>query len=251
MKEKEVKIPLSDSDLYVYGTLRGDYSNPLIILCHGYGGWMHEMLLYNGARFFEKEGFSTLRLSMYGGGEQSRNISDSDVMTHARSIDDTVSFVKAKGASWVGVAGHSYSGLAMVYSTSQQFNAAALWDPTHTDGYDDPQSIKNLENDFFFVEKLNAYVSGLDSGYVYARSVFDNDYPKSNVMAAKFNVPTCVINASWSKEQQKYGKDYADSIAADSKQIIIPDSSHPFTEEGAADKLFTETSAYFKSTLIH
>lgn len=249
MREQEVKILLTDSDLYLYGTLRGDYSNPLIVLCHGYGGWRHEMLLYNSARFFENEGFSTLRLSMYGGGDQSRNISDSDVLTHARDIDDAVLFVKEKGSSWVGVVGHSYSGLAIVYSTRQQFEAAALWDPTHTDGYEDPQSINNLENDFVFVEKLNAYVSGLGSGYVYAQSVFDNDYPKSNEMASKFNVPTCVINASWSKTQQKYGEDYAECIAADSKQIIIPDSSHPFTEEGAAEKLFTETSTYFKSIL--
>jgi pimeloyl-ACP methyl ester carboxylesterase len=247
MIEYEVKIPLSSTDLYIYGVLRGSYSDPLIILCHGYGGWMHEMLLYNGARFFEKDGFSTLRLSMYGGGENSRNISQSDVMTHASDIDDVVTYVKSKGASWVGVAGHSYSGLAITYSSKQEFDAAALWDPTHTDGYDDPQAIKSLEKDFLFVDKLNAYVSGLGSGYIYAKSVYDNDYPKSNEMASKFTIPTCVINASWSKKQKKYGKAYVDNISAHAKQVIIPDSTHPFTGDGAAEKLFAETSRFFKS----
>ena len=106
---------------------------------------MHEMLLYNAARYFDDKGFSTLRLSMYGGGEQSREISKSDVMTHADDIDDVVSFVKKFGAKWVGVVGHSYSGMAIVYSKKQEFDAAILWDPSHTGAYDDPEAIKNLK----------------------------------------------------------------------------------------------------------
>lgn len=246
MKETDVKIPLSTSSLYIYGTLRGKYESPLIILCHGYGGWMHEMLLFNASRYFEKQGFSTLRLSMYGGGEQSRNISQSDVMTHANDIDDVVSYLKAKKVHWVAVVGHSYSGMAIVYSKKQQFDAAALWDPTHTDGYDEPQNKKNLEEDFIFIEELSAYVSGIGSGYVYAKTVFDNDYPKSREVAKKFKIRTGVFNADWSKEQQRYGKDYADNINAEAKQIIIPNSSHPFTEDGAAEKLFKATADWFQ-----
>lgn len=249
MREKEVKIPLAGDDLFIYGTVRGGYEQPLIVLCHGYGGWMHEMLLFNAARYFENEGFSTLRLSMYGGGDKSRNISESDVITHARDIDDVVSFVKNKGAKWVALAGHSYSGMAIVYSKRQQFDAAALWDPTHTDGYDEPKNKKSLEDDFIFVKDLNAYVSGLGSGYVYAKTVFDNNYPKSRDAAAKFKVSTCVFNADWSKEQQLYGKSYVENINAATKQIIIPNSSHPFTEDGAAEKLFASTVKYFKGLI--
>ncbi len=249
MEEIEVKIPLSKSGLNIYGTLRGDYTHPLVILCHGYGGWMHEMLLFNAARYFEHEGFSTLRLSMYGGGENSRDISGSDVMTHASDMDDVVTFVKKAGSTWTSLVGHSYSGLAIVYSKNQEFDAAVLWDPTHTDAYDDPEAIKNIEKDFTYIKSLNSYISGMGTGYVYAKTVFDNDYPKSQYMASKFNVKTCVINASWSKEQQKYGKDYVENIDAESEQIIIPDSSHPFTEDGAAEKLFAATVNYFKKLL--
>jgi len=245
MQETDITIPLTGTELNIYGVLRGGYKSPLVILCHGYGGWMHEMLLYNAARYFENEGFSTLRLSMYGGGEKSRNISDSDVMTHASDIDNVVEFVKQQGAEWIGVAGHSYSGMAIVYSIKQQFDAAALWDPTHTDGYEDPQNIKNLKEDFVFVKDIGGYVSGLGSGYVYAKSVFDNDYIKSEDIAKIFRINTCVFNASWSKDQQKYGKNYVDNIDASTKQVIISDSSHPFTEDGAADKLFAATVDYF------
>lgn len=246
MQEQEIAIPLSESGHMIYGTLRGDYKHPLIVLCHGYGGWMHEMLMYNAARYFEKEGFATLRLSMYGGGENSRNISESDVVTHAADIDDAVAYAKKSGAEWIGIIGHSYSGMAIVYSEKQQFDAAALWDPSHTDGYDDPEAFRKLEGDFTRLPELHMYVSGLGSGYVYAQTVFENDYPKSHEMAGKFKVPTLVVNASWSESQQRYGKDYADTIVATTERVVIPDSSHPFTEDGAAEKLFATSANYFK-----
>lgn len=207
---------------------------------------MHEMLLYNAARYFESEGFATLRLSMYGGGEKSRNISRSDVMTHATDIDVAVKFVKQAGAPWVAVVGHSYSGMAVVYSKDQAFDAAVLWDPTHTDGYNDPKAAANLKNDFIFVDALQAYVSGVGPGYVYAKTVFDNTYPNSHEAASRFMLSSCIINASWSSDQQRYGKHYADTIDAKTEHIIIANSSHPFTEDGAAERLFAATASYCK-----
>jgi hypothetical protein len=65
-------------------------------------------------------------------------------------------------------------------------------------------------------------------------------------MASKFNIPTCVINASWSRKQQEYGKDYVEQIPAQSEQIVIPDSTHPFTSDGAAKKLFAATHEFFR-----
>jgi pimeloyl-ACP methyl ester carboxylesterase len=249
MAETKVKIPLPDNQHYIYGTLRSSYNNTLIVLCHGYGGWMHETLLYNGARFFEKEGLSTLRLSMYGGGEKSRDIADSDVTTHANDIDSVVEYVRKKGVKRVVVIGHSYSGMAIVYSAAQDFDLAILWDPTHTNGYDEPEAIKNLKNDFTYVDSQRVYASGKGPGYVYAKTVFENDYPESKEAASKFKIKSCIINASWSKDQQKYGKDYADHIDAITEHIIIPDSTHHFMDDGVAEKLFAETTNYLKKQL--
>jgi predicted dienelactone hydrolase len=52
MKEKQVKIPISDSNIEVHGVLRGDYSMPLVLLAHGLGGWMNDLLVFNASRFF-------------------------------------------------------------------------------------------------------------------------------------------------------------------------------------------------------
>ncbi len=249
MKETKISIPLSDPTYEIYGILRAeDNKRPIVVLCHGYGGHMNETLLYMAARYFDKHGFDTLRLSMYGGGEHARNISRSDVMTHAADIDSVVGYLKDSGFEWVGVTGHSYSGMAIVYSSSQQFDAAAMWDPSHTDGYDDPQAIENLEKDFVFVDEIQAYVSGIHAGYVYAKTVFDNRYVSSSPAASRFKIPTLVCNASWSKDMKHYGRTYADTIAAQTKHVVIPDSTHPFLEDGVPAKLYRETVEYFKST---
>jgi pimeloyl-ACP methyl ester carboxylesterase len=245
MQESEVKIKLPESNLYIYGTLRGDFEHPLIVMCHGYSGWMHEMLSYNGARFFEKKGYSTLRLSMYGGGENSRDIANSDVITHAKDIDTVVKYLRNQGVEWIGVVGHSYSGMGIIYTEQQDFDSAVLWDPTHTDGYNEGGAIQKFKESFSYINELGIYVSGKGGGNVYAKAVFDNEYPKSPEMAKKFNIPTLVINASWSQDQQKYVRNYAENINAEASQITIPDSTHPFTGNGIAEILFEITADYF------
>ena len=154
MKETEVQIPIPDTSLNIHGVLRGDYGKPLVILAHGLGGWMHEALMFNASRYFDENGIASLRVSFYGDGEDQRNINGYDVHTGAVDIDTIVDYVKDKSASWTCVVGHSYSGMAIVYSQKQRFDGAVLWDPSHTDGYDNQQAKSNLEKDFLFIKEL-------------------------------------------------------------------------------------------------
>jgi alpha/beta superfamily hydrolase len=62
--------------------LRGSFAQPLAIIAPGLGGWMHEMLLYNAARYFDKKGIATLRVSLYGDEPDQRDSVDCDVYTH-------------------------------------------------------------------------------------------------------------------------------------------------------------------------
>lgn len=248
MKEQIVKIPSYTDNIAIHGTLRGDYEQPLAILAPGLGGWMHDLLLFNASRHFGEQGIATLRLSFYGHDSSQRNINDFDVKSNAADIDAAVEFAKQKGSPWVCVIGHSYSGMAIVYSERQEFDAAVLWDPSHTDGYDDPQSKRNLENDFMYVKELDAYVSGTGPGYVLSRKVFENYAPGSTEMARKFNVGTLIVNAAWSKEMQNYGTNYASNIPAPNEHIVIPDSTHPFTEDGAMERLFEATVNWMNKT---
>jgi len=210
---------------------------------------MDDVLIFNASRYFEKQSMSSLRVSFYGYDDDQRDIKDFDVKVNAKDIDTIVDHARDKGAPWIGVVGHSYSGMAIVYSNKQLFNAAVLWDPSHTGSYDEPMAINNLEKDFIYIKKLDSYVSGNGPGGVLSRKVFDNHYPDSTEMARKFKLPTLVINASNSKEMIAYGKDYADSIDAPTQQIVIPSSSHPFTEDGVMEVLYKRTASWIRELL--
>lgn len=246
MSEQLLEIPIPETELKVHGVLRGDYDSPFAILMPGLGGWMHDGLLFNAARAFEKKGISSLRVSFYGDGEDQRNINDYDVNNCAEDIDVIVDYVKGKGTQWVSTVGHSYSGMAIVYSKKQQFDGAVLWDPSHTDGYSTLEAQFNLKKDFKYDKELDAYVSALGSGYVISRKVFENYEPGSVEKSKRFKVPTLIINAGYSKAMQDYGKKYADSINAPTEQTVIPNVSHSFTEDGAMEKLFELTTEWIQ-----
>lgn len=249
-KETKVSIPIPESSLEIQGVLRGDYLQPLAILAPGLGGWMHDLILFNASRFFEKQNISTLRVSFYGDGKKQRNIGNFDVKTNAADIDVIVDYAGQQGADWICVVGHSYSGMAIVYSHKQAFNAAVLWDASHTDGYNQPQARQNLETDFLFIPELDSYVSANGPGYVLSRKVFEGYAPGSTAMAQAFKVPTLVVNASESgKAMRKFGKDYTDRIDAEAEHTVIAGASHPFTEDGAMERLYAVTTSWIKGQL--
>jgi len=248
MKEQDVCIPIPDTSLEINGILRGDYNQPLAVLAPGLGGWKHDLLLFNASRYFEKQGIATLRVSFYGDDEKQRNIGDFDVKVNAADIDTVVDHARKQGANWICVVGHSYSGMAIVYSQQQAFNAAVLWDASHTDGYNEPQSKRNLEKDFLYVEELDSFVSANGPGYVLSRKVFENYGPSSTAMAKQFKVSTLVVNARESGEaMRRFGSDYASAINAETEHIVIPGASHPFTEDGAMERLFEITTNWIKN----
>lgn len=241
MNETYIEIPSYDKDIKVHGMLRGDFTMPLIILAPGLGGWMHDLQMFNASRYFDTKGYATLRLSFYGHDDSQRNISDFGVHDNANDIDAAVDYALSKKVPFVAVAGHSFSGLAIVYSKKQKFNTGILWDPTHTDGYNDPDAQSNLDRDFMYINEIKSYVSGIGPGYVLSDKVFNEHQPGSNQAAKIFNKPLLVINASDTQSQIDRGKDYVDSCPSKSRQVVVPDSSHPFTENGAMEKLFEET----------
>lgn len=246
-KEKKIRIPIAEGDLEVRGILRGACDSPLAILVPGLGGWMHDLLLFNASRYFEQQGISTLRVSFYGDDEKQRDIGSFDVKVNAADIDAIVAYAKDQGAAWLCVIGHSYSGMAIVYSQAQAFDAAVLWDASHTDGYDERQAKERLEKDFIYIAELDSYVSAHGPGYVLSRKVFDNYAPGSTAMAQNFTVDTLIINARKSGDAMlRFGKDYANNISADTRHVVIDNASHTFTEEGAMEVLFGVTVEWIK-----
>lgn len=149
MPEKSISIPLQETGLNLHGTLRGRFEDPTIIIIPGMGGDMNDLLSYNASRYFENQGLSSLRLSLNSGAFDQRNIKDCDINTFLSDIDDAVDFVKHQRAPWICTLGHSFGSMAILYSKKQAFDAAILWDPSHTDNFGNDQSSQNLAKHFF------------------------------------------------------------------------------------------------------
>lgn len=98
MKEQDVDIPIEGTKYKMQGVLRGDYTSPVIILAHGLSGWMHETLMFNASRYFEKKGFATLRINLNGDSKDEIHIKDFGIHENALEIDVATDFVKQKGA---------------------------------------------------------------------------------------------------------------------------------------------------------
>jgi hypothetical protein len=206
--------------------------------------------LFNASRFFEQQGIATLRVSFYGDNDEQRNIGDFGIKTNAKDIDTIVDYAREQGSVWICIIGDSYSGMAIMYSQKQSFNAAVLWDASHTDGYDELQAKKSLEEDFLYIDKLGSYVSANGPGYVLSRKVFEDHAPGSTAMAEAFKIDTLVVNASNSGEAMyRFGEDYATKIDATTEHHVIPGASHPFTEDGAMEKLYEVTTQWIKQKL--
>lgn len=248
--ERAVRIQANEN-INIHGVFRGEAAWPLAVLAPGLGGWMNDLLLFNASRYFEEQGIATLRVSFYGHDDRQRNIGDFGVKENAADIDAVVDFAREQGSKWICVVGHSYSGMAIVYSLKQAFDAAVLWDASHTDGYDQQDSKQNLERDFVYSKELDSYVSATGPGYVLSRKVFEDYAPGSTEAARNFTVDSLIVNAEGSGEAMRnFGQDYAHSINARTEHVIIPGATHPFVEDGAMERLYATTTSWILKRVV-
>ncbi|HUS26678.1 MAG TPA: alpha/beta hydrolase [Nevskiaceae bacterium] len=145
LPEKTIHIPIPNTSLHINAVLRGDWSQPVVILVHGLRGSNMGVLPFMGAKFLSQQGFATLRVNLYDFDTDTRNLVDCTLQTHADDFDTIVRYIRRKKAPTVLAAGHSYGGLTILRSTAQ-LDGAVLWDPTHlqcialSDAQEHPQS---------------------------------------------------------------------------------------------------------------
>lgn len=128
--EKTLEIPIPGTKLHINGTLRGDFTKPVVILMHGLPGHNRALLPFLGSKLLSEAGFTTLRLNMYDFEENTRDMVDCLLQTHADDFDTVVDYVHKQGAPQIMAIGHSYGGLTILRSKSK-LDGAVLWDPSH------------------------------------------------------------------------------------------------------------------------
>jgi esterase/lipase len=146
--ETQIKIPIG-SKKYIYGLLRGSLKNPLIVFVHGLTGHCNEHIFYNGARFFEKNGYCSFRFNLYDFPKDTRKLEETTLKIHGQDLDIVVKYFKEKGIGKFFVVGHSWGAPTILMSNNKKFKKIVFWDPA--------LETKDT-SDMKYSKSLNAYI---------------------------------------------------------------------------------------------
>ncbi len=237
----------SAGGLKIKGILRGEFTQPLIVMMHGRPGSGNELLQYLGARYLHEQGFASLRLFMYDFEPNTRNLLDCTLQTHADDFDAVIDYLRGQKVPKVFAVGHSYGGLTILRSKSK-LDGAVLWDPTHGLVWHGDQSWKKdlLEEEY---KKIIIMLSGY--GCILPKAMREEDYAfgDNSSWATHKGYPLKLI-AAGKGAMVDLGQKYI-AAADESKQFIkIPDAHHQFEDsDEVVLRLFEETSGWFKEII--
>ena len=236
--EKPLKIPITQKKR-IHGLLRGSLNRPLVVLVHGLAGDMNEHQFFNGARYFEREGFSSFRFDLYGWGRDERKLHECTLKTHAGDLDRVVAYLQRKGVKKIFVLGHSYGGKTILMSRNKDFKAAVLWDPSH--------NFSPVFTKAKYIPSLNGYVNlGGSFGIFIGKQMVKEEkgFPWKEKIQT-LGVPVKIICAG--KGILVRGCKAYHTYASRPKALVtISKATHCFDEEGTEERLFKETLSWFK-----
>jgi hypothetical protein len=229
--EKFLQIPTKDNHI-IYGTLNS-YENKkdkLIIFVHGLSGNQHEHQYFNAVPFFCSKGFDTFRFDFYPNEDNSRQSSESSILTHSYDLNTVVEYFKDKYKK-LYLIGHSLGCLAIINANLESIYKIIYWDPNY--GFESLEK-KNITYD----KNMNKYI--LHWGY---ESIVSKELIKQ--WKESYNVKEYSKRLSgdcsfvFAENEDKYDtwKEYIKKY----KYAIIDGASHRFIEEGTLNKLFEET----------
>lgn len=239
--EQQLKLPLPYGK-NLYGCLRGNLDNPLIIFVHGFTGHKEEHIFYNGARFFEKQGISSFRFNLYSWQDDARIMENCTLSLHGLDLDVVIDYFRKRAVKKIFVAGHSFGGLTILLSQKQDFNAVILWDTSV-----DPANVAKSN----YVKELDSYYNHFNSAFGFTignAMIKENTELKPLTFIRKLQKPVKVIVAG-SGELIDGGKKYFQLANKPKDFSIIQNATHCFDEDGTEEKLFEETLKWIKKFL--
>lgn len=237
--EKQIKIPIENKK-YIYGLLRASLDKPLVIFVHGFTGDRNEHQFFNGARFFEKQGFSSFRFNLYHWKDDARKLVDCTLSLHGRDLDTVIEYFRKEGVKKIFVVGHSFGGATVLLSKNKDFDAAVLWDATGD---------KNVKLKAKYIKELDAYYYADDSsfGFTISKAMYEenNKKLKPSELIKSIHSPIKIIVAG-SGILVKEGKVFFQNANEPKAFAKIRKATHCFDENGTEERLFQETYNWLK-----
>lgn len=234
--EREIKIKTKDRTI-IYGMLRGSLRRPVIVFVHGLLGSMHRHTYFNGARYFEKHGFSSFRFNLYDWRKGARKLHECTLKTHADDLDYVIEYLRKRGAKKVFVVGHSYGGPTIMMSKKKVYDAAVFWDSSYG-------KLITFQKRTRYVKSLHGYVVRWSYDVVIGSKMIKeaNTFTgkKSEALMRNMRVPVKIIVAG-NGMLVEGGRAYFKAAHPPKAFVVIKGADHSFNREGNEEALFRET----------
>jgi dienelactone hydrolase len=237
--DKSIKIPSTDGK-WIAATQRGSFNKPLIVIVHGLAGNMNEALHYNAARYFEKQGFSSLRVNLYHWRKGYRKLHECTFSTHGKDIDAVLKYLARRGAKKIFLAGHSFGWPSILHAKERNFMAVASWDGSRLP-YSQKEFSKRIKNPKGRI---------IDEGYlvIMGEQMAEDSHTFNSLATVKrFDKPISFITVNdnvfgnWNNNKRMF------NIAKVKKElVVIKGAHHTFAEEGKQNELYAATVKWFK-----
>ncbi len=244
----KIKIPTrSTRGKFLLGTYLGKKdSKSLVIFLSGLSGDSKLSLFTKAARFFFKNGFSTLRINICANdknvAQKSLKQSGITFSTYAVEIENVINYYSSKYNDFV-IIGHSFGAIIAIlflnkYKKYSKKINIVFWDPSLL-----PWSKKSLEKDFIYNSSQKIY-RDKHSG-VFINSQYYNQCVKINNTAEIFgllNKNACIITTSEGKKDAK--KYFSRLKKKNSKLYTLVSTDHLFSDQKSQKILFQKTLDY-------
>lgn len=240
--EKNLKIKVS-KNVAIYGKLLGSLDQPLIIVVHGLPCNMDDFFYASAARWFSKQGFASFRFNLYDWRPNARQLIDCTLKTHASDFDVVVRYFRRKGVKKICVAGHSYGGPTILLSKNKNFDAVALWDPSHESSFTKAYKAVPAGK---YIRILNGYFMRWGVSVILGKDmVKEADALPWDGLTKNFDVPLLII-AAGKGVLVKGAKHYYKKATEPKSLEIIPGATHYFDDkEGMQEDVFKRSKNWF------
>ncbi len=242
--EKQIKIKIPKTKLYIYGKLRGSLKKPLFIIVHGLPGNMDEHFYYAAREWFARRGYATFGFNLYDWHKDARELIHSTLRSHGFDLDVIVSYFRKRGVKKIYVSGHSYGGATILMSPKKAFTAAVLWDP----GF----GISFTKKRYGFpggkhVSQIRGYLMRWGVTVIIGEKMAkEADQLDWNSLTKGWKVPVKII-AAGKGVLVRGARQYLKSAQGPKQLVIVPGATHYFNDrEGMEERVFSETEKWFK-----
>jgi pimeloyl-ACP methyl ester carboxylesterase len=241
--EKLLNIKV-DKKFTVHGRFGGSLASPLVIIVHGLPCSIMEGLYIDACRYFQKSGFATYRFNLYDWRDNSRQLIDSTLQTHASDLDAVVGYFRKQGVKKIYIAGHSFGGPTILLSRDQDFNAVALWDPSYDISF---AKKKYGSAGGKYIKALNGYFMKWGANTIIGKKMADEvDRLKWDELTKNFYSPLKIISAE-NGILMSGAKKYFKNANQPKELYVVKGASHYFDETDKIQKeLFSVTKDWFK-----